>query len=173
MICSTLFDILVLDANQVDITSIAASWWVFSLCFFSSPNSTSILSVPSIGLVKPKHEAQLKSGQGHIVPFMPLHLLCIQCTQLPQKWHWYLHLSDRQHFKWPYIHTITVNYRGGHGHLWCIYFKRRTDFTLLTQDKRKNNNLIYTTVPFYDRNGELPFIRESIYMDKRWPPFWF
>ena len=33
----------------------------------------------------PKHEAQLKSGQGHIVPFMPLHLLCNQFTQLPQK----------------------------------------------------------------------------------------
>ena len=44
------------------------------------------------------------------------------------------------------------------------------DFTLLTQDKRKNNNLIYTRVPFYE-NGELPFIRESICMDKRWPPF--
>ena len=25
----------------------------------------------------------------------------------------------------------------------------------------KNNNLIYTTVPFYNQNGELPFIRES------------
>ena len=52
-----------------------------------------------------------------------------------------------------------------------IYFKRKTDLTLLTQDKRKNNNLIYTTVPFYNQNGELPFIRESTCMDKTWPPF--
>ena len=37
----------------------------------------------------------------------------------------------------------------------------------------KNNNLIYTTVPFYNQNGGLPFIRESTYMDKTWPPFLF
>ena len=34
-----------------------------------------------------------------------------------------------------------------------------------------NNNLIYTTVPFYNQNGELPFIRESTCMAKTWPPF--
>ena len=30
----------------------------------------------------------------------------------------------------------------------------------------KNNNLIYATVPFYNQNGELPFIRESTCMAK-------
>ena len=34
-----------------------------------------------------------------------------------------------------------------------------------------NNNLIYTTVPFYNQNSELSFIRESICMAKTWPPF--
>ena len=35
----------------------------------------------------------------------------------------------------------------------------------------KNNKVIYTTVPFYNQNGELPFIRESTCMAKTWPPF--
>ena len=33
------------------------------------------------------------------------------------------------------------------------------------------NNLIYTTVPFYNQNGKLPFIRERTCMAKTWPPF--
>ena len=35
----------------------------------------------------------------------------------------------------------------------------------------KNNTLIYTAVPFYNQNGELPFIRESTCMAKTWPSF--
>ena len=35
----------------------------------------------------------------------------------------------------------------------------------------KNNNLIYTMVSFYNQNGELPVLKESTCMDKRWPPF--
>ena len=35
----------------------------------------------------------------------------------------------------------------------------------------KTNNLLYTTVPFYNQNGELPFLRESTCMNKTWPPF--
>ena len=42
---------------------------------------------------------------------------------------------------------------------------------LLHKISAKNNNLIYTTVPFYNQNGELPFIRESTCMDKPWPLF--
>ena len=37
----------------------------------------------------------------------------------------------------------------------------------------KNINIIYTTVPFYNQNGELPFIRESTCRDKRWPLFFY
>ena len=35
----------------------------------------------------------------------------------------------------------------------------------------KNNGLIYTTVSFYNQNGELLVLKESTCMDKRWPPF--
>ena len=60
-----------------------------------------------------------------------------------------------------------------------IYFNAHGAFILkeglislsLHKISAKNNNLIYTTVPFYIQNGELPFIRESTCMDKRWQPF--
>ena len=100
-----------------------SSWLDFSLIDFSVYNSSqftattrhhvptfatcSIISsqtphpfrnfVPPIGLAMPKHEAKLKPRPGQRVSLMPLHLLCIQCTQLPQTWHCNLHLSYRQH----------------------------------------------------------------------------
>ena len=71
-----------------------------------SLNSNSMRPVPQFhhqpphlvcGLAMPKHKAQLKPRPGQRVSLTPLHLFCIQCTQLAQTWHWYLHLYYRQH----------------------------------------------------------------------------
>ena len=67
------------------------------------------------------------------------------------------------------FHTIIVNYKGRHGHLWCINLKRRNNFTLVTQDEAQNYNPIDTMVPLYNQNGELPVLKECI--DKTWQPF--
>ena len=58
MTCSTLLAALVLDVSRDFLTYIDAYWWMFSLCLFSSPTSTSILSLPLVGLAMLKHEAQ-------------------------------------------------------------------------------------------------------------------
>ena len=52
---------------------------------FSSSTSTSFIILPSIGRAVPRHRAHLKSGLGRKGPLMPLHFLCIQHIQPPQK----------------------------------------------------------------------------------------
>ena len=52
---------------------------------FSSSTFTSFTIRPSIGRALPRHRAHLKSGSGRKGPLMPLHFLCIQHKQPPQK----------------------------------------------------------------------------------------
>ena len=52
---------------------------------FSFPTSTSEISLSSIARAVPRHRAHLNSGSGHKGPLMPLHFLCTQRLQPPQK----------------------------------------------------------------------------------------
>ena len=52
---------------------------------FSFPTSTSKTSLSSIARAVPRHRAHLNSGSGRKGPLMPLHFLCTQRLQPPQK----------------------------------------------------------------------------------------
>ena len=52
---------------------------------FSFPTSTSETSLSSIARAVPRHRAHLNSGSGLKGPLMPLHFLCTQRLQPPQK----------------------------------------------------------------------------------------
>ena len=73
--------------------------WHFSSGTSSSssyPTSTSETSLSSIARAVPRHRAHLNSGSGRKGPLMPLHFLCTQRLQPPQKIALELPTPDRQ-----------------------------------------------------------------------------